>query len=443
MEFSLTFFLLSIFLILIANQRIKNYNLLSLIFALLYLNRPELGLIFAYYGLILLFDEKNLFSRKIITYTLIFALISGSYHLFRWFYYNEIFPNTFYAKSSEFMWKEGIYYIWHSLYYSPLLIPSLIFFLIYSFYKKYLNYYFIRETGFIVLHLIYLISIGGDFMAYRLLLPDLTILYVYLFLIFNEWFKDNQKIIITANILLFIAAYYFIFYFSTKKRFHTPIAKNQIVHEYRAYFSENQNWKDKWFKIDHKWYNRGLAFRELQKCLNYEPFIITNSWLDAKCAPEDDYGLGYFGFAAGPDVIIIDQLGITDKEVARTGKTVWRRVGHMKSINLERVIQRKVLFCSLNDERYDSLMKTNFGVVINLSPEFLSLLDKNYERKIHKLKELYRTVKNSTNEKDQSLFKKLMLIEETYNIKIENLPEKNSSTKNSYDRCWQKSVNIW
>ncbi len=447
MEFSLTFFLIITFLYFNANKELENPKLNSILFSLLYLTRPELGLYFIYYGIIYLIQEYkknksyfNLIKNEFI-YLFPFSLIVGGYHIFRFFYYQDIFPTTFYAKSSEFLWKEGLMYLLHTIYYSPLLIIFLIILILIMFYTKDINYYFIRELGVVIIHSIYIVSVGGDFMAYRLLLPDLIILYVYFNIIINDFIKKynfkNLYVYIT-NIILFIISIVYLFHL----KYHTPVEKFLIVHEYRAYLSKNQSWKDRWFYIDHKWYHRGLIFNELQKCLEYEPFIITNSWLDAKCAPEDDYGLGYFGYAAGSKVIIIDHLGITDKEVALTGKTIWKRVGHLKSISTENVIKRKVLFCNLQNKEYDFIMMTNFFPVISLDKEFLFRLGSQYPEKINKLKNLYkRLTDNSINEKDKKLLYYLRLMEKVYNQKIMDLPDINPHFYKKYDKCWDLKMN--
>jgi arabinofuranosyltransferase len=445
LEFSLTFFLISLFLILNANKELTKPEYNAIIFAFLYLTRPELGILFVYYGIyyfIIHIKRKNFFNLFIIVlkFTTPFILITGLYHLFRWFYYHELFPNTFYAKSSEILWKEGLLYLWHTIFYSPLLLPMIFLLIIYKIFLKYKNRYFLRDLGAILLHVLYLISIGGDFMAYRLLLPDLVILYVYLYIITNELQSkifNKHSYVFYINIILVIVSFIYLF----QLKYHTPVAKYLIVDEYRAYLNKNQNWQERWFTINHKWYDRGLIFKELQKCLQYEPFIITNSWLDAKCAPLDDYGLGYFGYAANSKVIIIDQLGITDKEVAKTGKTIWKRVGHLKSISTENVLKRKVLFCNLQHQEYDQIMMTNFFPIISLDKEFLFRLGSQYNEKIPKLKKLYKKIQYSKDQRDQQLLSYLNLMQSTYKTSIIDLPDSIPDTYKKYDLCWQIKMN--
>ncbi|MFN3603847.1 MAG: hypothetical protein ACK4UJ_03935 [Leptonema sp. (in: bacteria)] len=448
MEFSLTFFLLTILLSTIADQEIKKPMLVSFLLSMLYLNRPELGIFYIYYGIVIVLKKYQdskfkidvSFLRLVFQYLTPFLILGGGYHLFRWFYYKDLFPTTFYAKSAKILWQDGLYYVYYSFLHSPLLLPTLLIVLItWFFYKnKIQSKYFVRDLLPVGFHILYLISIGGDFMAYRFILPDLVILYIYFFIYFSKIIK-KESLLFSINILLFFTSIYFLFV----QKIHTPVlGKNQIVHEYRAYVNKTQNWKDKWFFVKHKWYDRGTIFKELQKCLEYEPFVITNSWLDAKCAPEDDYGLGYFGFAAGPEVILIDQLGITDKEVALTGKTIWNRVGHNKSISTENVIKRKVLFCSLQHKEYDSIMNTNFFPIINLEPNFLFRLGSQYPQKIQRLKELYRKLQKTSieNQEDQKVFYYLQLIETNYNIKILDLPISNPPEYKKYDTCWDLKI---
>jgi len=191
--------------------------------------------------------------------------------------------------------------------------------------------------------------------------------------------------------------------------------------------------------IKYRWYLKGLEFRNLQACLQVSDFTITNSLTDAKCVDEG-VGLGYFGVAAGPEVKIIDELGLTDREIARSNKrSSHNRVGHERSISLEQVIEKRAAFCSLEDARYDELMGTRFGVLLRIEPEMLFSLGKSeYERKVKGLKQLKNSVREGKSADDQKLLSRIEHLERIWQQRVEDLPDtiKDSEELSRKADCW-------
>ena len=107
-----------------------------------------------------------LLSRHCVVYTLFFAGLTA----FRVFYYGDVLPNTFYAKTGNLPWFYGLVYIYRFLIDGAffLLIPALV-----GLRCKLYRLGF----AFFMLIMVYLTAIGGDlFLHSRFLLPVLPIL---------------------------------------------------------------------------------------------------------------------------------------------------------------------------------------------------------------------------------------------------------------------------
>ena len=150
----------------------------SLLFALTTLARPEGGLFFCVAAAIYawdLFRARTRTLRSALWWTIPYVLIVLAHVLWRWRYYGDWLPNTFYAKVSGFWWEQSSLYLQafareHKLLY---LAPLAFFF-------------FVRHTAGPVMTLFglqiiaytgYLIYIGGDFFEFRFMTPVLPQLY--------------------------------------------------------------------------------------------------------------------------------------------------------------------------------------------------------------------------------------------------------------------------
>jgi arabinofuranosyltransferase len=438
LENSLTFLFITLLITKIWDSKIPEGIFVPTLLGLFYLIRPEFILVGFYYGIVYMIQnfnrEKYLF--HIFKFAIIPILLIGGYHLFRFLYFGEIFPMSYHAKAgSGSDWQHGFAYLLHTIRYSPLLTLLLVLtagFLFYKF-KKYrrINLFILRDIFAMFIAAIYIIRMGGDFMAFRLLLPSLLIYYIILAYYLNERFTVRPNIVILFNILFLGGAIYYAFFYKD-----IPFVKGTIADERKVYYRDfEQSLTSRFKEIKYKWYGEGTKFNSLQSCLDYEPFVITNSITDAKCSP--GVGLGYFSVAAGTNVKIIDELGFTDKNV-QMRKVEEMRPGHLKRIDLDYVIESGSLFCSLDDPRYDSIFTSQYGVLIGLDNNLLfSLGNKKYSKSIKKLKQLYEKISDSEEPKDKNLFSKLTKLEIKWkkkilelpdSIPVENVPEKN---------CWK------
>lgn len=237
---------------------------------------------------------------------------------------------------------------------------------------------------------------------------------------------------ILVNIFLLFFSIHFVFF--GKK---VPLTQGYIVNERKIYtMGIDQSLSSRFWKIKYPWYKEGLKYQQLENCIEYPNFLITNSISKAKCN-EQGFGLGYFSVGAGTNVSVIDEQGLTDKFIAHQSRKNNFRPGHQREVGLDYLIQRGVLFCSLNNPKYDEIMKTDFGVIINLDPEFLFRLGpESYREKIKKLKQLYKGTSDQKTKGSSILFKRLQELEKRYNIKIMELPMDIDPKYSKYSHCW-------
>ncbi|MCB1140099.1 MAG: hypothetical protein KDK23_15165, partial [Leptospiraceae bacterium] len=128
MELGLLSVLLGLFYLMLERSRpVEKPGLLGFYLGLLYLTRPELGLFAAWYGFFFLWElvrQKHLSKRQILGRAVraatAIAITAGSWHLFRYLYYGDLFPNTYYAKAGlDSYWVQGFKYLVHALIFGP------------------------------------------------------------------------------------------------------------------------------------------------------------------------------------------------------------------------------------------------------------------------------------------------------------------------------------
>jgi hypothetical protein len=103
-------------------------------------------------------------------------LILGLWHVWKWTYYGDLFPNTFYAKATYFswgVWRAGLVYV-YAFVQSYLLIPFLFLAIVF---RRHLTARaeMAIPLAIVLLWCAYTIAVGGDFMEFRQLVPILPL----------------------------------------------------------------------------------------------------------------------------------------------------------------------------------------------------------------------------------------------------------------------------
>ena len=139
-------------------------------------------------------------SRQTVLHGAIYFLTLLALTVFRILYFNDVVPNTFYAKVGGMPWWYGLDYVWTFLKDGPilLLLPFL--------FAAITCYRLLGGLIFGSLLLFYVVYVGGDFFANsRFLLPLLPILTAGTFFTL-AWFLDRRQRFLTGVVLLCIVA---------------------------------------------------------------------------------------------------------------------------------------------------------------------------------------------------------------------------------------------
>ena len=138
---------------------IRHSRMVLLLGFLLCLTRPE-GALFAL-GAVLLLDRK--------TALYLIFLLTG-YAIWKLFYYGDLLPNTFYAKGTENRFHQGILYVvlFFSIYWPLVPIFALT---TWDVYQNKTDPFYRYVAACLLILLIHVIRVGGDFMFARFLLP--------------------------------------------------------------------------------------------------------------------------------------------------------------------------------------------------------------------------------------------------------------------------------
>ncbi len=175
----------------------------SLFFALATMTRPD-GVIFMAAAIIfmaaLLWRKKQLSLAPILALTLPFLLLYAPYFIWRYSYYGELLPLTYYAKATGLSFlkmKFGLQYLSKYLIAPPYLFAILILLIPFAVYKK----SFDRRSGYILLtialYLIYITLIGGDYMySFRFLLPLIPASILLAFLLLKPYLKNIRMLFV-------------------------------------------------------------------------------------------------------------------------------------------------------------------------------------------------------------------------------------------------------
>jgi len=309
LENPLTNLLLVLYLLVYFKKNItkKNIFLLSLLSGLILLNRMDCILLILPSLAFYLFKY-----RKQANYLIVFLgfLPFLLWELFSLWYYGFLFPNTAYAKLNTDIDRleliiQGFKYFSSSFKLDPLTLTVIFLSIILSIFKsnrKYLSF----SIG-IIFYLIYIISVGGDFMAGRFFSSPFLI---SLIILGGLTIKNTRGFLFLLSLIIIIGAVNIENLFIKN---YGVIDKNGISDE-RLFYYKSSN------------LIYGL------KGINVPNFP---NWVeDGKRAKEENlefislYSIGFFGFYAGPECFILDKLALTDPLLARLPATKNWRIGH-------------------------------------------------------------------------------------------------------------------
>lgn len=215
------FFLLSAFYIVLnLNTGTWYILMLSLLIFLISVTRPEGILIsLAFIVFTFAFSGNKIFAKKV---SFLFCLMFVSFLIFRILYFEDLLPNTYYAKIGHDLighyeirsYRNGLYYIWEFFRHNIQFIPVLILLpLTYTRLGKDKPFYFILTI--ISLHLFFVTFAGGDWMVqYRFVVPVIPFISLALVICLNESIVlkklSTRAVYVIAGAFILIMMYSFI-----------------------------------------------------------------------------------------------------------------------------------------------------------------------------------------------------------------------------------------
>lgn len=301
----------------------------SLVFLLASLTRPEGNLIFALtvlHKIIITIKaqptegeskSKLLLSKNNLLWLGIYIIPAAAYMAWRYSYYGYLFPNTFYAKTGSSMVyiKAGLDYFWEFAKsyggYGVLIALGL---LTLKSKERFYDYLYMVMIFFIFS--IYVIYVGGDVLRpHRFFVPILPVFYILVQEGLHQLIiiLDKKKTFALGGILALVFAAGFSYY--TYKNESEQIKK----------YSELENGLVEKMKITAAW----MKNKQIQAG---RPLVVGATTIGA---------ISYYS-----DVVLIDMLGLTDKEVAHnpqpipeisSGEVGWKE----RNYNVSYILSRK------------------------------------------------------------------------------------------------------
>lgn len=248
---------------------------------------------------------------KLFIFIIPLIILVGVWMLWKLSYYGDILPNTYYIKASTFTSPlNGLHYI-NRFIFSYLLFPLFIIgiFAVRSFLKNHNSVMIIISTS-ILLWLLYVIKIGGDFIEFRFVVPILPLLFIFFsWTIFHFIKKIIYRVVLIGFILIGSIHHVFTFTYDPSDRIE-PITE---LHEH--VYADSQNWC-------------GIG-----KTLGY----FFNNIPDVTIATT---AAGAIPFYSG--LRTIDMYGLNDAWIARNGFLIGSTPGHQRMSPLGYLRDRQV-----------------------------------------------------------------------------------------------------
>lgn len=297
----------------------KKVLISSLMLALGYLTRPDLVIFFGVPCVYLCYRAIQERIRGWLGMLILGQVPAFVWSLFSLVYYGFVLPNAYFAKvpltlTTPVLLQQGLMYLWVSVLFDPI-TPVIIVMamLVPSFGQRSIEVHLTRFS--VALYLLYMLYIGGDFMSGRFLTVPLIVSAIILVAELN--FRSHALYLIPC---IAIVAY----------NFAAPMAPFRSIPSERWRFEQFYGVCDerghyaKWSSLSSVSDSGSIKYprAEIGKEFRRHPHSVWVTW-----------GVGYMGYYAGPEVILIDIQGITDPLLARlpVPDSAWQsfRPGHI------------------------------------------------------------------------------------------------------------------
>jgi arabinofuranosyltransferase len=366
LETSLSYLLLVLYAKFIAENRLRNQPLeAGLIASLLTLTRPDFGIFLIFLLGYYLFEliRKRIRLKHLAVFLIFPLFLLGGYQIFRMGYYASLFPNPLYAKSGTAAhFSQGLLYLKDLCQGSllPLIaVLALVMPLLNRKKPDLTNRLLVLFSG--LLYGFFVIRGGGDFMHGRLLLPSFLLLTLSLSGTFDR-FIEKKRIFKIAMIVFCLGLFFFSYMV-------IPVQKRGQNFNYGISDERSFYYKDRFIPFRYlftdtmimMWKTIGLNYHDLAE----------RAKLNIRIAYKN---VGFTGFYAGPQVYVLDELGLTDPIISRIELTKRRRPGHEKNAPFGYLILRELTFRNTPFVLWNDVADTRYGVLWDLSSKTLQKL---------------------------------------------------------------------
>jgi arabinofuranosyltransferase len=275
---------------------------------------------------------------------------------FRRIYFDDWLPNTYYAKVGGPYWSQGGAYLADFVVQAPLTAPALALGFLIAWRGRSSDHASAATVRIgttlaaVALHAASIARLGGDFMGFRLLLPDLAAVATVLVL---PWRFSPARTLVAQSLACGAAL--------ASTVYVPPKERGLIVNERLNYAYAFRTPLDAFRGVpDHLWWRSGVRFARLQRCIGEPRLSIEQG------------NLGYSSYAAGVTPRIVDGIGLVDREIARAWTPHLRanrgRPGHEGKIGLHDRLRIGFHLSVSPYDKYNRAMGTTAGVFMTLDP---------------------------------------------------------------------------
>jgi hypothetical protein len=276
------------------------------------MSHPDHAIFYVALGGALLLDRER--RQGLIRYVLPFLLIYVPYYAWRWNYYGDFFPNTYYAKSANLTYfSHGFTWLLVSGLSSG--IGMLVPLVLVAFWRRrcsFLVRYVLLATP---LYFFYTAKIGGDFMLGRLLCPILPLFFIVAELGVRDLFHLRQTK--TACAAMFLGGLVLI-----PTTLIQPRQERWLIADERTFYRLTSFSP---IKVSSDLFDYGQVLFKHFKARGLEPKVTT-------------FRVGMIGYYSR--LYLIDRFGLTDRTIAHQPIKQRGRPGHEKTGSLEYVLSK-------------------------------------------------------------------------------------------------------
>jgi hypothetical protein len=316
------------------------------------MTHPDHGIFYAALGIALLLDPER--RRGLVRYAVPFAVLYLPYFAWRFHYYGDLFPNTYYAKSANLTYfQQGGIYLLAFLVGSGLWValPAVVH-----------GGHVLRSTLLgrfclfaVPLFCLYVAKVGGDFMYGRLLTPLVAPLLVLAEVSISSLLARRRFVTGAAFALLLVAV-------ALPTRILRPMEKRWHLSDERTFYE-----LDSFDPVRVK----SMYFDWGQALLEHFPAYADSPRLAMYC-------VGMIGYLTG--LPLVDNFGLTDRVVAHTPVASRGRPGHEKHAAPAYIVARDVDISDVPTypKPYQQLTQLRLGKItlhlVHYDPKVIALL---------------------------------------------------------------------